>query len=209
MKWRVGLLMILLLPLSSMAVPSADIGTPEDVILSRINNVIERLDAERELLDAHPEKVYDVINDLIIPIFDFLNMSKWILGKHWGQATEEQRNIFTHEFQTLLVRTYAKALLGFSDEKVSYLETLTGSKPNIVMVKTKIGSASGDQSTPVNYTMHISGGSWKIVNVAFEGISLVETYRKSFASEIRNNGLASLIQKLEDKNKNLVQTLTE
>lgn len=207
MKRKVGILVILLLPLLTATAPAQDIEKPEDVILSTVDNVISRITAEREMLDAQPETVYGLINDLIIPVFDFHNMSRWILGKYWKQANEEQRGVFTSEFKDLLVRTYAKAVLGFTNEKVNYLETLTGSKPNIVMVKTQIISDAG--VTPVNYTMHISDGSWKVVNVAFEGISLVETYRKSFASEIRNNGLESLLQKLVDKNESLERSLTE
>ncbi|MCY4363979.1 MAG: ABC transporter substrate-binding protein [Gammaproteobacteria bacterium] len=207
MKRKVGIFVILLLPLLTATAPAQDIEKPEDVILSTVDNVIARITAEREMLDAQPETVYGLINDLIIPVFDFHNMSRWILGKYWKQANEEQRGVFTSEFKDLLVRTYAKAVLGFTNEKVNYLETLTGSKPNIVMVKTQIISDAG--VTPVNYTMHISDGSWKVVNVAFEGISLVETYRKSFASEIRNNGLESLLQKLVDKNETLERSLTE
>ena len=207
MKRKVGIFVILLLPLLTVTAPAQDIDKPEDVILSTVDNVISRITAEREMLDAQPETVYGLINDLIIPVFDFHNMSRWILGKYWKQASEEQRGVFTSEFKDLLVRTYAKAVLGFTNEKVNYLETLTGSKPNIVMVKTQIISDAG--ITPVNYTMHISDGSWKVVNVAFEGISLVETYRKSFASEIRNNGLESLLQKLVDKNESLERSLTE
>ena len=207
MKRKVGIFVILLLPLLTVTAPAQDIDKPEDVILSTVDNVISRITAEREMLDAQPETVYGLINDLIIPVFDFHNMSRWILGKYWKQANEEQRGVFTSEFKDLLVRTYAKAVLGFTNEKVNYLETLTGSKPNIVMVKTQIISDAG--ITPVNYTMHISDGSWKVVNVAFEGISLVETYRKSFASEIRNNGLESLLQKLVDKNETLERSLTE
>ena len=157
------------------------------------------------MLDAEPETVYDLINDLIIPVFDFNNMSRWILGKYWKEANEEQRTTFTGEFKTLLVRTYAKAVLGFSNERVNYLDTQTSSKSNMVKVNTEIVSDSG--ATPVNYYMHISDGSWKVVNVAFEGVSLVETYRKSFASVIRNDGLESLIQQLVDKNEKLEQSL--
>ena len=207
MRRKLCFLAIFLLPALTLTSPAQAIDKPEDVILSTVDNVIARITAERELLDAQPEIVYGLINDLIIPVFDFNNMSRWILGKYWKQASEEQRTVFTAEFKNLLVRTYAKAVLGFSNESVNYLETLTGSKPNIVMVKTEIVSDSG--ITPVNYTMHISDGSWKVVNVAFEGISLVETYRKSFASEIRNNGLESLIQKLVDKNEKLEQSLTD
>ncbi len=205
MRRKLCFLAIFLAPALTLTPPAQAIDKPEDVILTTVDNVIARITAEREMLDAQPETVYNLINDLIIPVFDFNNMSRWILGKYWKQATEEQRAAFTTEFKALLVRTYAKAVLGFSNERVNYLETLTGSKPNIVMVKTEIVSDGG--VTPVNYTMHISDGSWKVVNVAFEGISLVETYRKSFASEIRNNGLETLLQKLADKNEKLEQSL--
>ena len=205
MRRKLCFLLILLLPALAITAPAQEIDKPEDVILTTVDNVIARITAEREMLDAQPETVYELINDLIIPVFDFNNMSRWILGKYWKQASAEQRTTFTSEFKDLLVRTYAKAVLGFTNESVNYLETLTGSKPNIVMVKTEIVSDGG--VTPVNYTMHISDGSWKVVNVAFEGISLVETYRKSFASEIRNNGLETLLQKLVDKNDKLEQSL--
>ncbi len=205
MRRKLFYFVILLLPALTVTSATEDIDKPEDVILTTVDSVIARITAEREMLDAQPETVYDLINDLIVPVFDFKNMSRWILGKHWKEASEEQRNTFTNEFQALLVRTYAKAVLGFTNEQVNYVETLTGSKPNIVMVKTEIESDNG--VTPVNYTMHISDGSWKVINVAFEGISLVETYRKSFASEIRNNGLATLLQKLVDKNEKLEQSL--
>ena len=205
MRRKLCFLAIFLAPALTLTSPAQAIDKPEDVILGTVDSVIDRINAERERLDAQPETVYDLINDLIIPVFDFNNMSRWILGKYWKQATEEQRAVFTNEFKALLVRTYAKAVLGFTNERVNYLETLTGSKPNIVMVKTEIVSDGG--VTPVNYTMHISDGSWKVVNVAFEGISLVETYRKSFASEIRNNGLETLLQKLVDKNEKLEQSL--
>ena len=205
MRRKLCFIAIFLAPALTLTSPAQAIDKPEDVILGTVDSVIARINAEREMLDAQPETVYDLINDLIIPVFDFNNMSRWILGKYWKQATEEQRAVFTTEFKALLVRTYAKAVLGFTNERVNYLETLTGSKPNIVMVKTEIVSDGG--VTPVNYTMHISDGSWKVVNVAFEGISLVETYRKSFASEIRNNGLETLLQKLVDKNEKLEQSL--
>lgn len=205
MKRKLGLLLILLLPALTITTHAQDTEKPEGVILSTVDSVIARITAEREMLDAQPDTVYNLINDLIIPVFDFNSMSRWILGKYWKQASEQQRAVFTEEFKDLLVRTYAKAVLGFTNERVNYLETLTGSKPNIVMVKTEIVSDAG--VTPVNYTMHIRNGNWKVVNVAFEGISLVETYRKSFASEIRNNGLETLIQKLVDKNEKLEQSL--
>lgn len=205
MRRKLYFLAIFLLPALTVTSPAQEIDKPEEVILNTVENVIARITAEREMLEAQPETVYDLINDLIIPVFDFNNMSRWILGKYWKEASEEQRSTFTNEFKALLVRTYAKAVLGFSNERVVLLDTQTNPKNNMVKVNTEIVSDTG--VTPVNYYMHISDGSWKVVNVAFEGISLVETYRKSFASVIRNDGLESLVQQLVDKNERLEQSL--
>ena len=205
MRRKLFFLVVLLLPALTMTAPAEELGKPEDVILTTVDNVIARITAEREMLDAEPDSVYNLINDLIIPVFDFNSMSRWILGKYWKQASEEQRTVFSTEFKNLLVRTYAKAVLGFSNERVELLGTQTNPKNNMVKVNTEIISDSG--VTPVNYYMHVSGGNWKVVNVAFEGISLVETYRKSFASVIRNDGLESLIQQLVEKNESLEQSL--
>ena len=186
----------------------AEQDAPEDVIITMVNDVMDRLRAQRPALEANPERVYDMINELIVPGFDFVSMSRWILGKQqWQIATEEQRDVFVRQFTNLVVRSYGKALLGVTDEQVNHIETRPSSKPGIVQVMTEIVLVSGAQSMPVNYIMRNSSAGWKVINVSFEGVSLVETYRQSFASEIRNNGLDALLQKLADKNEKLSQAV--
>jgi phospholipid transport system substrate-binding protein len=52
--------------------------------------------------------------------------------------------------------------------------------------------------------MHVSGGEWKVVDLVVDGVSLVSTYRGSFASEIKKNGLEALIGKLSQRNNVMV-----
>jgi phospholipid transport system substrate-binding protein len=182
---------------------------PEEVVKGTVGGVLERLDIEKEQLDAHPERVYDLIQELVIPHFDFPSMSKWVLGKtNWRSATSAQRDVFVEQFRTLLVRTYAKALLEYSQEEVQYNEVAKNPNSNLVTVKTEVQQPGGGASIPINYRMHISGGEWKVVDVAVDGISLIRSYRGSFASEIRENGLESLITKLTEKNNKLASSLT-
>lgn len=172
----------------------------EDVIRDTADRVIERLTAQRTELEQHPEKIYSLINELVIPHFDFVSMSKWVLGKtNWKNANGNQQDQFVSEFRTLLVRTYAKALLEYSEQEINYLPVENDPNTNIVMVKTEI-QQPGAKSVPINYTMHVSGGSWKVIDVVVDGISLVATYRGSFATEIRENGLDALIRQLEERN---------
>ena len=74
-------------------------------------------------------------------------------------------------------------------------------------MKTEVKDSSGTNIIPIDYRMHVIDGAWKVVDVSVDGISIVSTYRGSFASEIMNNGLDSLIAKLEDRNDKLDDNL--
>ena len=105
------------------------------------------------------------------------------------------------------MRTYAKALLEYSDEEIRYYPEQVSPKSNTVVVKSEVKDSSSANTVPIHYRMHVIDGAWKVVDVSVDGISLVSTYRGSFASEIRENGLDSLIAKLEDRNGKLENTL--
>jgi phospholipid transport system substrate-binding protein len=57
--------------------------------------------------------------------------------------------------------------------------------------------------------MHNQTGEWLVVDVAVDGVSLITTYRGSFASEINKSGLNSLIDKLIERNQNIIETKAE
>jgi phospholipid transport system substrate-binding protein len=174
--------------------------TAEEIVKTTSDQVIARLITERAELEAHPEKIYSLINELVIPHFDFVSMSKWVLGKtNWNNSNKDQKDNFVSEFRTLLVRTYAKALLEYSDHAIKYYPVESNPDSNIAVVRTEI-QQPGANVVPINYSMHVSGGEWKVVDVAVDGISLVATYRGSFASEIRKNGMDALISKLAERN---------
>ena len=120
----------------------ATIQTAGEVVMNTADEVLARLTSEQEALDADPSMIYGLINEIVIPHFDFVSMSKWVLGKKsWKGASEEQRERFVGEFRTLLVRTYAKALLEYSDEAIEYLPEESNPNSNMVVIKTKIHQA--------------------------------------------------------------------
>ena len=180
----------------------------EEIVKETADSVVARLTAERAEIEAHPEKLYSLINELVIPHFDFVSMSKWVLGRNWREATEDQQQKFVSEFRTLLVRTYAKALLEYSNETIQYLPVENNPDSNIVVVKTEIHQP-GTKPVPINYSMHASGGDWKVIDVVVDGISLIATYRGSFASEIRKSGMDSLIAKLVERNVTATNVATQ
>ena len=182
--------------------------SPDAVVKETSNGVIDRIESERSTLEANPEQVYELVNELVIPHFDFISMSKWVLGKNWKKASESQRTDFVKQFKTLLVRTYARALLEYSGQEVKYFPVEQKPDSNLAVVRTELTSADSEPF-PVAYRMHQKNEEWKVVDVAVDGVSLVATYRGSFASQIKKEGFDSLIQKLVDKNDKLAQNLTK
>ena len=193
-------LMINLAAAVSAATPGA-----EDVVRSTSNQVIERLAQEKQNLDAHPEMLYELIQELVVPHFDFPIMSRWALGKAWNTIDAGSQEQFTVQFRTLLVRTYAKALMEYSDEKVEFLPMESDPNSNLVVIKTQVTGKGSANPTPINYRMHVSGGEWKVIDISVDGVSLIGTYRGSFAAEIRKSGIDSLIQKLTERNERLLE----
>ena len=183
------------------------ISLPSDVVKATVESVISHIEENRSVLEKNPEKIYDLVNQLIIPRFDFVSMSKWVLGKHWKQASEEQRSEFIIQFKELLVRTYARALLEYSGQEIKYFPVEQNPESNLAVVKTELTSTSSAQ-LPILYRMHQKNEEWKVVDVSVDGVSLVTTYRGSFATQIKKNGFDSLLNELSKKNARLEKTIS-
>jgi len=161
--------------------------------------VLERLKRDREALRADPGLIFPLVEDLVLPHFDFEVMSRWVLGRYWRQASEEQKARFIEEFKGLLVRTYATALLEYSDQSIAYKPLLGGENADRVTVATEV-VPSGGPRIPINYQLYKKGGEWKVYDIAVDGVSLLLNYRTSYGSEIRRHGLADLIERLAQRN---------
>jgi len=60
---------------------------------------------------------------------------------------------------------------------------------------------SGAQPIRIDYETEKTPAGWKVYNVSIDGISLVITYRGSFANQAREHGVEGLIKTLADKNR--------
>jgi phospholipid transport system substrate-binding protein len=74
-----------------------------------------------------------------------------------------------------------------------------------VLIKTEV-LQPGAPPLPIDYMLEKDGNSWKVFDIIIEGVSLVTNYRGQFGNEIKQNGMASLISKLAEKNANFDKT---
>ena len=149
------------------------------------------------------------VEQVIYPHVDFPRISALVLGKHWKTADKAQKQKFQQEFQTLLVRTYARAFVEFKDWTVRFLPIKLKEGARKVMVKTEV-LQPGVQPIAVNYRMTLVNGDWKVYDIIIEGVSLVTNYRTSFKNEVKRTGsLDSVIAKMTERNKEALSKVEE
>lgn len=195
-----GLIGALVLAASfAVSAPANALSDPAEVVETTTREVLDRVAEDREHLQNDPEALFALVDEIILPNFDFRRMSRWVLGKYWRDATPDQQTQFVEEFKNLLVRTYANALFNYTGDEIDVQPVTAAADAKTVTVKTEL-VRGGSGSIPINYRMHVNDGRWKVFDVQVDGVSLVSTYRSSFAAEIRRGGIGGLIDTLLAKN---------
>ncbi len=192
----------ILLLLAAMAQAQAAGVDPQDLVRGTAEQVLAEVTQHQVDLNKDPSGIYTLVESMVVPHFDFMRMSQSALGRHWRDASEEQRVSLSREFQELLVRTYAVALLNYSGQKIEYLPLRMQAEADDVTVATRIAPAGGTP-VPINYRLRRDGEGWKVYDVVIDGVSMVSNYRSSFATEVRRAGIDGLIRQLADRNKEL------
>lgn len=175
---------------------------PEEMVRTTGDKLLARLRKDHAVLKAHPGRIYALVSDLLLPHFDFETMARWVLGRYWRTATPAQRTQFVAAFRTLLVRTYATALLEYRNQEIRYLPFHGNLASGDVTVRTEVVQPGG-RSIPIDYSLDLRDGHWMVYDVSVDGVSLVTTYRGSFASEIQRVGMDGLLKKLAERNEQL------
>jgi phospholipid transport system substrate-binding protein len=198
MKKLAGLLLFLLSQQAVMAVES----NPQELIRQTSDQLLTRIQSDSEQFQQDPEKLYALVNKVVLPHFDFDTMVDLALGRYKNKISSEQRPLIIHEFRVLLVRTYGSALLEYNDQEIIYLPIEGSLEAGDVTVKTEI-EQEGGFPIPLNYSLKQGKQGWKVYDISVDDVSLVTNYRSSFARQIKKNGVDGLIKTLHDRNQEL------
>ena len=190
-----GLLIVL-----SAALPTVHAAESPDLLVKETTDkVLGELIANRDAMQADSALLYNMVDAIVLPHFDFERMSKLVLGKHWKNAEDAQRVEFLGEFKGLLVRTYATALFEYTGQEVVYRPFHATEDSTRVVVKTDIVPSDGPR-IPIDYALSKGeDAAWKVYDIRIDGISMVTNYRSSYGKVIESKGMDSLISLLSRK----------
>jgi len=181
---------------------AGDVQQARALIQETTDKMLVALNREKGGLKSNPKKVFDLVDEIVLPHFDFESMSKLVLAKNWRTLDETQQERFVKEFRTLLVRTYATALVDVAvDEvEVEYEPVRAEADARRLTVKTHVAYG---EAVPmdVDYGMLLKKDEWKVYNVSVGGVSLVTNYRSEFGEKMRTMGADGLTDEIAARNR--------
>jgi len=183
------------------AVAQAQESAPDVLVKTITQEVVAVLKQDKDIQAGNPKKVSALIETKILPHFDFTRMTRIAMARNWRLASPEQRKELTEEFKTLLVRTYSTALSSYRDQQIDFRPLRAKPEDTEVTVKTEVKQPNSPQPVSIDYEMEKTPGGWKVYDVKVSGVSLVTTYRETFATEVKERGVDGLIKSLGAKNR--------
>jgi phospholipid transport system substrate-binding protein len=163
-----------------------------EVVRETTDAVLGQLAEDRDMLESDPESINTIVNELIVPHFDFEQMSSLVLGGYWDSLDEQDKSCFVSGFRNLLVERYAYILLSYDDHEIIYEPAREIGERGYQLVR-QIISREGSTPLPVEYAMEPAGDTWKVVDLIIDGVSLVRNYRGMYQSQINIHGLEYFI----------------
>lgn len=173
---------------------------PERLVRDTANQVLTVIKTRQNDFKKEPAKLYQLVDEKVLPHFDFERMTDLALGRYKRKVNGDQKPRLVQEFRQLLVRTYGKALLDYQDQVIAYLPMRGSLDKGEVTVRTEI-EQKGGFPIPLNYDLYLrDDNTWKVYDISVDNISLVTNYRSSFARKIKEAGIDGLIDSLRARN---------
>jgi len=132
--------------------------------------------------------------------FDMPRISRFVLGRYWLSASDQEKKEFQRLFEEYVVRAYATRFSEYSGQTVKVTGSRTEGQDDAV-VSSQILQPQGGPPVKVDWVVKRSGDDYRITDVSVEGISMALTQKQEFAAVIERtgDGVAGLNKAIQDK----------
>ena len=195
-------LFVLLCSLSfPLVAADSDLTDPNQTLELLSSNTFARLDKEKNRLESEPEYIKVIIEEELIPYFDYKYAAYSVLGPNLKKTTSEQRNQFVDAFYEYSVNAYGHILLNYNQQTLTILGNNNFKGKKVVSIPVRMQENTG-QITQLSFKLRKNSktGEWKVFDVIAEGVSMLDTKRSEFTPLIQKQGIDELIKLLKQKN---------
>lgn len=137
--------------------------------------------------------------------FNLPAMLRVAVGPAWSSMSPSDQTALLQAFTRYSVASYAKNFASYSGQQfvIGMVETRGPDK----LVHVQLNNSSGGSEATFVYRMRDYGGTWKIIDVFFNGaISELSQQASDFSGTVSSGGASALIKKLNDLSDKLLRS---
>jgi phospholipid transport system substrate-binding protein len=182
------------------AAAASPVGSPKVVVESAVARALKALEearqdgaAEAAAQGQGQERARAEVRRVAEELFDFEEMGRRALARHWEARSPAERREFVALFTDTLERACLDRLADLSGGTVVYTgEAVEG---GIATVRSRVFTRQG-RGGRIDYRVHLVDGRWKVYDVVVDGVSAVAVYRRQLERVIQSASWEELMARL-------------
>jgi phospholipid transport system substrate-binding protein len=183
------------------AVAAPAMGPRETVetAVIRVIHLTQDIEPVAKSESATPRRSMDKrteIRKIARDLFDFEEVTRRTLSRHWAARTQEERAEFVALFTELLERSYTMRVEAYSGENITYLGEAIDA--NYATVRSRVLTDRRSELT-LDYRLHLRDGRWRVYDLQIDGVSFISTYRSQFDRIIQAESYSALLERMRKK----------
>lgn len=160
---------------------------PEEVVRNNIDSFMDELESRKDYYANNVDELKKLVDENLENVADFRYIGASVMGSYFRNASPEQRRDFVKVFRQTLIDTYTRGLVTFDYDEIRVMDTQRAQRyEDQASVDMEIVANDGNVY-PVSYSLRLSDGEWRVVNVIVNGINLGLTFRNQFDQAMRDN----------------------
>ena len=149
---------------------------PRETVESAVGRVVTLLqDGDTVKTESTARQAADrrtEIRRLARELFDFEEVTRRTLSRHWAARSPEERAEFVALFTDLLERSYVNRVEAYAGENISYLGEAVDA--GFATVRSRVTTQRRTEIA-LDYRLHLRDGRWRIYDLQIDGVSFVST----------------------------------
>ncbi len=147
--------------------------------------------------DKTQEKKLEEFKKEFQSALDLKSVGQFVLGIYWRKASPEQRDAFLEAFMEFTTKSWGERFDMYTGQKIIFTGSRNAERGQIY-VDSRI---ENNPPVEVIWRLRPKDGSFKIIDIIVEGVSMAVSYRNEYTSFLQKNGgnLTALTDELNKK----------
>jgi phospholipid transport system substrate-binding protein len=186
------------LAIFAVGVPSITQAQPADPAVAQIQRLNDALlESMKQASRLGPQGRYQKLDPVLAEVFDLPTMTRFAVGSGWSSLSPADQAALSKAFRRMTASTYAHNFDGYDNQRFTIDPNVETRGPD-KLVRSHL--VSPKETTNLTYRMRQSGGTWKVIDVYYNGaVSSLLGQRSEYAATLKTGGAAALVKKLNSR----------